>query len=587
MKRWSLGTKIVVIGVTQLALVIAALLGFYYWRARSDVQTQYVEKARSVILTVEACREEMGKKWEQGLFSSEQMKAWAAEKAVDKMLAAVPVVTAYRSAMAKAEEGGYKFRTPKFQARNPKNEPDEIEARILKKFEQENLPEYYEIDAKQNAIRYCRPIKLTQECLLCHGDPNNSVALWGNDKGQDPTGGPMENWKTGEVHGMFEVIQSLDEADRHIAAAMWQGTAACGVLAVVGGFIFAWLMRKGVSRPIGTLVAGIREIQHSNDMSKRVEVRSSDEIGELGATFNAMIQSLDRNITETAAAQTRELREKVDSLLATVKAAASGDLTAPIHVRGADAIGQLGEGLESMIKSLRDLVVQIKDSSTQLTEGARVVAEGATSLAGGAQTQAANVEQMSASIQALEKMIQGVSDNAREANRIAQETASRATNGASTVERNVEAMKLIDKSSEQIGEITGLIAEIASQTNLLALNAAIEAARAGEHGMGFAVVAEEVRKLAERSSQAAKEIATLIRESAQRVKDGAVLSQQTGEVLKQIAEGVGSTAKSIGDIANATDEQTASVKEVSAGVQNVASVTENNASASEEMSGSA
>lgn len=240
-----------------------------------------------------------------------------------------------------------------------------------------------------------------------------------------------------------------------------------------------------------------------------------------------------------------------------------------------------------MRDSLKNLIIEVKQAAEQFVEGARVVSEGSTSLSDGAQTQSANVEEMSGSIQNLNKMIEGVAGNARDANKLAAETSARAEEGGAAVSKNIEAMKLIDKSAEQIAEIIGVISEIAAQTNLLALNAAIEAARAGEHGLGFAVVADEVRKLAERSSQAAKEINSLIKESTTRVKEGASLSEQTGAALQKIIEGVEQTAKSISQIAEATTEQAQTAKEVSTGVQNIASVTENNASAAEEMSGSA
>lgn len=281
-----------------------------------------------------------------------------------------------------------------------------------------------------------------------------------------------------------------------------------------------------------------------------------------------------------------ELKEKVDRLLINVQAAAGGDLTTRVVVRGDDAIGQLGEGLDRMISSLRHIIMQIIEAAEQFTDGARVVSEGSNLLSDGAQTQSANVEQMTASIQSLVKMIEGVAQNVRDVDQIAKDTSQRAVDGGEAIEKSIKAIKLIDKSAEQIAEIIGVISDIAAQSNLLALNAAIEAARAGEHGRGFAVVADEVRKLAERSSQAAKEITTLIKESTQRVREGAELSHQTGEVLMKIIEGVEQSATGIGMIARATQEQTSTAAEVNTGVQNISSITESNASAAEEMANS-
>ncbi|MBL8722525.1 MAG: PAS domain-containing protein [Planctomycetes bacterium] len=287
------------------------------------------------------------------------------------------------------------------------------------------------------------------------------------------------------------------------------------------------------------------------------------------------------------AAAAAELRAKVNSLLQVVEKAAKGDLTASHDVSGQDPVGQLGEGLRRMIADLRNIIVQIKEGAEQFSQSAGTISNASSNLSEASQTNAATVEQMTASVDQLTESIRLIASNASEANSIATETSTKAAAGGQAVDRSIAAMKDINRSSERISEIIQVISEIASQTNLLALNAAIEAARAGEHGLGFAVVADEVRKLAERSSEAAKQITGLIRESTQRVVEGTRLSEDTGQALKQIIEGVQSTAQSIAQIATATDEQSATATEVARAIQNVAKLTEGNSNNATNMAASA
>ena len=177
-------------------------------------------------------------------------------------------------------------------------------------------------------------------------------------------------------------------------------------------------------------------------------------------------------------------------------------------------------------------------------------------VASNAQSLGATTEEMSGCIEELSASIDSIAQNSKEADAQASTTREEAELGAKAVAQSIEAMDLINKSSEEIKDILMVISEIASQTNLLAFNAAIEAARAGEHGLGFSVVADEVRKLAERSSQATHDISKLIGESTKRIDRGSEISREAGEAFRSIVNGVVATAQSISQISVATNGTT-------------------------------
>ncbi len=327
-------------------------------------------------------------------------------------------------------------------------------------------------------------------------------------------------------------------------------------IVVALGVGIAFVITRGLTKPINNIVDRIKDIaQGEGDLTQRVDASSRDEIGELGRWFNTFVQ-------------------KVHDIIAEV-AGSAGDVASA--------------------------ATEIAASSEEMAQGMRQQTEQATQVS-------AAVEQMSATVVEVARKSADAADTsnragqqATEGGQVVQETVDAINTISGVVNESADAIGELGKLGEQIGQVVGVINDIADQTNLLALNAAIEAARAGEHGRGFAVVADEVRKLAERTTTATEEVAESIRAiqdgtsgavqrmqtGTERVSQGVELAQKAGNSLQEIVGGSRSVAEMIQSIAAAAEQQSASAEQISRNVENITAVTKQSTEGAEQAAAAA
>ncbi|QNB08868.1 PAS domain-containing protein [Herbaspirillum frisingense] len=266
---------------------------------------------------------------------------------------------------------------------------------------------------------------------------------------------------------------------------------------------------------------------------------------------------------------------------------AGGDLSASDLQARRDEMGALLQAMEQMRVNLVASVGDVRRSGVHMAQATSEIARGNMDLSSRTESQASSLEETAASMEELASTVTKNSENARQANRLVEEALVTTRTGEASIRHINETMDAINKSADQIKQITGLIDGIAFQTNILALNAAVEAARAGEQGRGFAVVAGEVRTLAQRSTQATKEIKALIDESSQRVGAGVKLADEMRDTMDGIMRSVTQAATAVAEITAASGEQQTGIQQVNEAVVMMDEVTQRNAALVEEAAAAA
>ena len=375
------------------------------------------------------------------------------------------------------------------------------------------------------------------------------------------------------------------------------------ILTVVTGGIGAWFVHRTVIMLVNRMRLVMMELAAGNLEAEFTGVDRTDEIGDFARAFaqfkNSAKEKLrleadakeqqqrieaQRSASEADRRQSEIAREKaaaeqtraVTSIGAALAAVAQGNLTIRLNDGFTEDYRQIQDDFNLAVGRLQDTIGEIAAAAKEVANATGEISASTTDLSQRTEEQAASLEQTSASMEQISATVKKNAENAQAANQSATDAREIADRSGRVVVEAVDAVAKIEESSRKISDIIGVIDEIARQTNLLALNAAVEAARAGDAGRGFAVVATEVRTLAQRSSQAAKDIKDLIATSSGQVRHGVELVNKAGTSLSDILETIKTVATRIADVANASAEQAMGLEQVNLALTQMDEVTQQN-----------
>ncbi|UKL13855.1 methyl-accepting chemotaxis protein [Dissulfurimicrobium hydrothermale] len=516
----------------NLAVIILLMIGSFLLtyligaRGHDQLKENVIREAKAIVIQAEAMRSMIAKLNSQGAFKTylydikrglESQDPAYKKAALQKLLETVPVVSTISMLKKNAKEAGYLLRVPKINPRNPNNTPDPTEKEVLERLSTGKDTDIAVFGRYKNpntgkeedVLRFFRPIVLTKDCEMCHGDPRLSREYWGNDEGKDPTGTVMEGWKAGEVHGAFELIFFLDSALAQLRNN--QLVVACvtflGIFMIIA--IVSFIIKRVLTRPLNDIILQAERISNG-DISHEIYIKSNDEIGVLAAAFKKMQEGLYRLI-KGVKSEAEEVSASAKKLLSVSAVMADQSIKSSMRAKDTSSISETAsDNIKTIASAVNDFSIASQEIATNVVQAASI------------------------SNQAKEKM-----------------------------DVSGEQVLKLGANITEIGKAVRLISEIAGQTNLLALNATIEAARAGEAGKGFAVVANEVKELAKQTARAAEEITSMIKT----IQDE---SANTVEAISEVKSIIDKLNDIDNTIASAVEEQTATVSEITNNISGAA-----------------
>ncbi len=382
--------------------------------------------------------------------------------------------------------------------------------------------------------------------------------------------GPIFDQISNQLKSLSGSIQ--DEAHQDVLNA--QTKASNAIILIVGfvvvgvtvSMIIGVIITRGITKPVKELMTVAGNLKNGL-LNTEIKYEAKDEIGTLANEFRVTLKTLSGYIND------------ISSVLQEM---ANGNFDISLSHSFKGDFREIETSMSKFITDITETLSLINSASDQVSSGSGQIANAAQLLADGATSQANTISELSNRINEISIQVTENAQNSISANQMTENVTAAIFNSNSQMQKLLAAMSDINENSKEIGKIVKTIEDIAFQTNILALNASVEAARAGAAGKGFSIVAEEVRSLAGRSAEAAKNTTTLIESSTSAVAVGVSLAEQTASNLTTVVESIKSTTEAVSKIAEASKDQSEAISEVSKGIAQISAVVENNTATSEE-----
>ena len=470
---------------------------------------------------------------------------------------------------------------------------------ILKSFDSKENQIIQTNDENGHTIRMIKPMIATPECMACHANQN-----------------------VGDVIGVMDLTFSLEETDKRIQSLLKEISFTSAILGLITIILIFFIVRKATNS-IEILKEGFSNLLHSNDTNITLKVKSNDEIGDVASLFNSYMDKVREGLKqdEIVIEEANDVIEKTANgfFVYKVHNTASNhhveDLKNKLNVmieKTKDTLDKINEALRQYAESKYDytlkddkifgnlgslagginlvgnntseLLAIVMNTGNSLKNSTQILSDTSLELKSSSSKQAASLEETAAALEEITSTIKANTQSTMKMSKLAQELSFSAQKGQELANQTAKSMDDINKEVSSINEAIEVIDQIAFQTNILSLNAAVEAATAGEAGKGFAVVAGEVRNLASRSAQAAKEIKDIVEKASEKANNGKSIATNMIDGYSELNNSISNTLVTIENVATASKEQESGILQINDAINSLDSSTQKNAQVAEQIS---